>query len=194
MAIEWDTTLIPVSSDFYVNYNNQTFTSAFTNRQTVIGYLGDYWTASLTFENLREDEQRAMTAMLGQLGGMVGTINVPTFKRYRTDNIGTPTVFSATRLTKGIVLQGVSPSAKVFSKGDYITILGELFEVTADATSTTEGLVTVNVNKFIRATISAGTAIEYQTPYCTMRLTDSKSGLSYTTIFGSTTVAFMEAF
>ncbi|MBD1602573.1 hypothetical protein HAQ05_28320, partial [Pseudomonas sp. CA3A] len=85
--------------------------------------------------------------------------------RRRTDSIGAAVVVSGNAQALVMTIGGVTASAKVFSMGDYITVAGEMFEVIDDATSDGQGQVVVNLNKRIRKTLVAGTAVEYQNPY-----------------------------
>jgi hypothetical protein len=193
-AIEWVDGIAPKSMDFSIVYNNRIFQSSFTNHQQVVGSTGDYWQATMNFDVLDTAKQRALTAFFGRLKGMHGTVKVPTFLRYRTDNIGSPVISSALTQATSMVISGVLPSTQVFNAGDYITTGDELFEITDNATSNVSGQVVVNVNKRIRNTLSAGTAVEYKNPYCVMRLTSDSLGLNgLDGLFAGSNVTFMEA-
>ncbi|MBD1590342.1 hypothetical protein HAQ06_27335, partial [Pseudomonas sp. C2L12B] len=71
---------------------------------------------------------------------------------------------------------------------------GEMFEVIDDATSDGQGQVVVNLNKRIRKTLVAGTAVEYQNPYSEMRRTDDSNQLTVQPIVASGTLQLREAF
>ncbi|MBD1589673.1 hypothetical protein, partial [Pseudomonas typographi] len=165
MAIPWPASLCPNEMTWGMVYNNRGFTSSLSNAQQVVGYPGAYWQCTLTFNNQTRDRERQLTSLIGSLQGMFGTVNVPAFTRRRTDSIGAAVVVSGNAQALVMTIGGVTASAKVFSMGDYITVAGEMFEVIDDATSDGQGQVVVNLNKRIRKTLVAGTAVEYQNPY-----------------------------
>jgi hypothetical protein len=93
-----------------------------------------------------------------------------------------------------MTIGGVTPSKKVFSYGDYITISGEMFEVVEDAVSTAQGRVQLFLNKRIRRAIQAGTAVEYKNPYSEMRRTDDTNQLTVQPVVANGSFQFREAF
>lgn len=194
MAIEWPADLVPSEMTWGIVYNNRAFTSTLSNAQQVVGYPGDYWQCQLSFNGLTRDRHRLLTAMLGRLRGMAGTVRVPAWDRLRTDDIGAPTVASGPAFATSMQLQGMTASAKVFSQGDYLTVAGEMFEVVQDATSDSSGKVTVYVNKPIRQTLAAGAAVEYRNPYSEMRRMDNTNSSSVQPLVASLSLQFREAF
>ncbi|MBD1553640.1 hypothetical protein [Pseudomonas typographi] len=194
MAIAWPASLCPNEMTWGMVYNNRGFTSSLSNAQQVVGYPGAYWQCTLTFNNQTRDRERQLTSLIGSLQGMFGTVNVPAFTRRRTDSIGAAVVVSGNSQALVMTIGGVTASAKVFSMGDYITVAGEMFEVIDDATSDGQGQVVVNLNKRIRKTLVAGTAVEYQNPYSEMRRTDDSNQLTVQPIVASGTLQLREAF
>jgi hypothetical protein len=175
-------------------YNNRTFTSTLSNAQQIVGYPGAYWLCTLSFDDLFDEDEREVTALLGRLQGMYGTVNIPAFTRARTDNIGAPVIVTANAQATNMTIGGVTPSKKVFSYGDYITISGEMFEVVEDAVSTAQGRVQLFLNKRIRRAIQAGTAVEYKNPYSEMRRTDDTNQLTVQPVVANGSFQFREAF
>lgn len=194
MAIEWPASLEPTDMTWGIVYNNRAFTSTLSNAQQVVGYPGAYWMCTLNFGVLFDEDERELTAFLGRLQGMYGTFYLPAFTRQRTDSIGSPTVVTANAQATTMLLEGVTASKKVFRLGDYITINGEMFEVVDDATSTSGGRVQINLNKRIRKTIAAGTAVEYRNPYSEMRRMDDTNQLTLQAIVSNGSFQFREAF
>ncbi|QDD87507.1 hypothetical protein [Pseudomonas oryzihabitans] len=194
MAIEWPADLVPSEMTWGIVYNNRAFTSTLSNAQQVVGYPGDYWQCQLSFSGLTRDRHRLLTAMLGRLRGMTGTVRVPAWDRLRTDDIGSPTVVSGPAFATSMQLQGMTASKRVFSQGDYLTVAGEMFEVVQDATSDSSGKATVYVNKPIRKTLAAGTAAEYRNPYSEMRRMDNTNSSSVQPMVASLSLQFREAF
>lgn len=194
MAIAWPDGLCPSEMTWGVVYNNRAFTSSLSNAQQIVGYPGAYWQCQLTFSALSREEERVLTAFIGRLQGMFGTFNLPAFTRTRSDSIGAPVVVTANAQASFMRLGGVTPSKKVFSMGDYITIAGEMFEVVDDATSAANGQVVVNLNKRIRKTITAGAAVEYKVPYAEMRRTGDSHSFTVRPLVSNGSLEFREAF
>ncbi|PPA01564.1 hypothetical protein C4E44_23990 [Pseudomonas sp. MWU12-2312b] len=194
MAIAWPASLWPSQMTWGMVYNNRTFTSTLSNAQQIVGYPGAYWLCTLSFDDLFDEDEREVTALLGRLQGMYGTVNIPAFTRTRTDNIGAPVIVTANAQATNMTIGGVTPSKKVFSYGDYITISGEMFEVVEDAVSTAQGRVQLFLNKRIRRAIQAGTAVEYKNPYSEMRRTDDTNQLTVQPVVANGSFQFREAF
>lgn len=194
MAIQWPASIRPSEMTWGIVYNNRAFTSTLSNAQQVVGYPGAYWQCQLTFGVMTKQMERELTAFLGRLQGMYGTVYVPAFTRRRGDNIGAPTVVTANAQATTMLLQDVTASRKVFSMGDYITINGEMFEVVDDAVSTSGGRVQLNLNKRIRKGIPAGTAVEYRNPYSEMRRMDDTNQLTVQRVVSNGSFQFREAF
>jgi len=194
MAIDWPASLCPSEMTWGMVYNNRAFTSTLSNAQQIVGYPGAYWQCTVSFNGLDRETERQVTALLGRLQGMYGTVNLPAFTRRRRDNIGSPVVVTGNAQATNMTLTGVTPNAKVFSVGDYITIAGEMFEVVEDASSNPQGQVQVFLNKRIRKALIAGSAVEYRNPYAEVRRTDDTHELSVKPVTASGSFKFREAF
>ncbi|AXO88449.1 hypothetical protein DZC75_10735 [Pseudomonas parafulva] len=194
MAEAWPEDLEPTDMTWGVVYNNRAFTSSLTNAQQIASHPGAYWTCTLNFGVLYEEDERELTSLLGRLQGMFGTVNIPSITRTRTDNIGAPVVASAVAQATRIQLRGMTASTRVFSRGDHITILGEMFEVVENVDSDASGAATIQVNKRIRKTIPIGSAVEYRNPYCEMRRVDDTNEWSVQPVVSSGSYQFREAF
>jgi len=193
MAESWPEDLCPQQMTWGCVYNSRAFNSTLSNAQQVVSYPGAYWRCAMQFNALTRARERRLSGLVGRLKGMAGTVNVPVRARRRTDNIGAPVVTSAATNSFAINVSGLTASGVVFREGDYITIAGQLYEVVEDAISAgTTAMVTVN--KRIRSTIAPGTPIEYQNPYCEMRLVDDSFSVNIQPIIGSSSLEFREAF
>ncbi|MNQ81422.1 hypothetical protein D3C85_964440 [compost metagenome] len=95
MAIDWPAALWPSQMTWGMVYNNRAFTSTLSNAQQILGYPGGYWLCALSFEGLYDEDERVVTALLGRLQGMYGTVNIPAFTRRRADDIGSQVVVTA---------------------------------------------------------------------------------------------------
>ncbi|MBW1251079.1 hypothetical protein I7860_30915 [Pseudomonas tolaasii] len=194
MALDWPELLEPSETAWGMTYNNRAFTSTLSNAQQIVGYPGAYWVCTLTFGVLFDEDERELTALLGRLNGMFGTVKIPAITRTRSDNIGAPVVVSGIAQAMAVVICGVTPNARVFSLGDYLTINGEMFEAVQTATSNAQGQVTVALNKRIRKTLTPGTAVEYRNPYSEMRRVDDTHQVTIQPIVSNCTLQFREAF
>ena len=194
MAETWPLSLCPQSMDWGLVSNDRAHTSPLSNSQQIIEMPGAYWRCVLRFDALTRKREREITALLGRMRGRAGTVDVPTWTRRRTDDIGTPVVVSAPVYSFQLSASGMSPSARVFAAGDYITIAGEMFEVVEDVDSSPTGTAVIPVNKRVRATIAPGSAIEYRLPYCRMRRVQSNYSLGIQPIVSGTSIELREAF
>ncbi|KJH75629.1 hypothetical protein IMW75_13655 [Pseudomonas gregormendelii] len=194
MAIVWPASLWPSQMTWGMVYNNRAFTSTLSNAQQIMGYPGAYWLCTLNFDDLFDEDERELTALLGRLHGMFGTVNIPAFTRIRTDNIGAPVIVTGNAQATNLTIGGVTPSKKVFAYGDYITIAGEMFEVVEDAVSTAQGRVQVFLNKRIRRSLPAGAVVEYKNPYSEMRRVDDTNQLTVQPVVANGSFQFREAF
>ncbi|WP_330208690.1 hypothetical protein [Pseudomonas sp. Z13] len=194
MALTWPASLRPSEMTWGIVNNSRAFTSTLSNAQQIVGYPGAYWQCTLTFGLLTRDQERELSSFLGKLDGMFGTFNMPAFTRRRTLSVGALTVVSGNAQARSLVLAGAMPSAAIFSSGDYITVAGEMFEVTDSAASNAQGQVTVMLNKRIRKTLSAGAAVEYLNPYSEMRMTSDTWSMSVRPVVSNGSYQFREAF
>jgi hypothetical protein len=192
-AIDW-TASRPNLIDFKIFYQNRSF-RADSGRVSAIEYGRPFWQADLTFENLARGEERALTAMLGKLRGIYGTIKVPAWTRFRDDDKGLIVTNIANVDAMSItVAANYATSQKIFSAGDYISFANEMFEVTDDVTSLSNGSATVPLNKRLRNTYPANTPIEYKRPFCIMRLAEDELSVSIRPVFANLSVTLTEAF
>lgn len=194
MALEWPESLEPTETSWGMTYNNRAFTSTLSNAQQVVGYPGAYWVCTLTFGVLFDEDERQLTSLLGRLHGMFGTVKIPAITRTREDDIGAAVVVSGIAQATAMIIGGVTPSARVFSLGDYLTVEGEMFEVVQDANANAQGEVTVTLNKRIRRTLKTGTAVEYRNPYSEMRRLEDSHQVAIQPIVSNCTLQFREAF
>lgn len=194
MALTWPASLCPSDMKWGIVNNSRAFTSTLSNAQQIVGYPGAYWQCTLSFDLLTRTQERELSAFLGRLDGMFGTFNLPAFTRRRTGSIGSLSVYTGNAQARSMVIAGAVPSAPAFAVGDYITVAGEMFEVTDAASADAQGRVTVLLNKRIRKALVAGTAVEYLNPYSEMRMTSDTWSMSVRPIIANGSYQFREAF
>ena len=194
MALTWPASLRPSEMTWGIVNNSRAFTSTLSNAQQIVGYPGAYWQCTLTFGLLTREQERQLSSFLGKLDGMMGTFNLPAFTRRRTNSVGALSVVTGNAQARSMVIGGAPANAAVFAAGDYITIAGEMFEVTDPAASSAQGQVTVMINKRIRKTLTAGAAVEYLNPYSEMRMTSDTWSMSVRPVVANGSYQFREAF
>ncbi|WDG79141.1 hypothetical protein PUP68_12070 [Pseudomonas chlororaphis] len=194
MALTWPASLRPSEMTWGIVNNSRAFTSTLSNAQQIVGYPGAYWQCTLTFGLLERWQERELSAFLGRLDGMFGTFNLPAFTRTRTDNVGSLVVVTGNAQARSMLISGATPSAPIFAMGDYITVAGEMFEVTDLVSSNAQGQATVPLNKRIRKALTAGAAIEYRNPYSEMRMTSDTWSMSVRPVVANGSYQFREAF
>ncbi|WP_447775280.1 hypothetical protein [Pseudomonas chlororaphis] len=194
MALTWPASLRPSEMTWGIVNNSRAFTSTLSNAQQIIGYPGAYWQCTLTFGLLERWQERELSAFLGRLDGMFGTFNLPAFTRARADNVGSLVVVTGNAQARSMLISGATPSTPIFAMGDYITVAGEMFEVTDLVSSNAQGQATVPLNKRIRKALTAGAAIEYRNPYSEMRMTSDTWSMSVRPVVANGSYQFREAF
>lgn len=194
MAIAWPASLFPSEMTWGIVNNSRSFTSTLSNAQQIAGYPGAYWQCTLTFGLLTRLQERELSAFLGRLDGMFGTFNLPAFTRTRSDNIGALAVVTGNAQARNMLVSGATPGAPIFKMGDYITVAGEMFEVTDAVSSNASGQAVVPLNKRIRKTLTPGAAIEYRNPYSEMRMTSDTWSMAVRPVISSGNYQFREAF
>ena len=194
MALTWPASLRPSEMTWGIVNNGRAFTSTLSNAQQIVGYPGAYWQCTLTFGLLTREQERQLSSFLGKLDGMMGTFNLPAFTRRRNNNIGALSVVAGNAQSRSMVIGGAAANVAAFSAGDYITIAGEMFEVTDPASASAQGRVTVLLNKRIRKTLTAGSPVEYLNPYSEMRMTTDTWAMSIKPVIANGSYQFREAF
>ncbi|EGH43311.1 hypothetical protein [Pseudomonas syringae] len=194
MALTWPASLRPSEMSWGIVNNGRAFTSSLSNAQQIVGYPGAYWQCTLTFGLLTRAQERELSSFLGKLDGMFGTFNLPDFTRYRKVSVGALSVVSGFAQARSMIIAGAPASSPIFSAGDYITIAGEMFEVTDPVSSNAQGQVTVPLNKRIRKTLTPGAAVEYLNPYSEMRMTSDTWSMTRRPVVANGSYSFREAF
>lgn len=194
MALTWPASLRPSEMTWGIVNNSRAFTSTLSNAQQIVGYPGAYWQCTLTFGLLTRSQERELSSFLGRLDGMFGTFNLPAFTRRRSDSVGTLTIVTGNAQSRSMTIAGATPNAIIFNPGDYVSIAGEMFEVTDIASANAQGRVTALLNKRIRKALTPGAAVEYLNPYSEMRMTSDTWSMSVHPVVANGSYQFREAF
>lgn len=194
-TLNWPDGILPASFDWYLTSNGSSFTSPWTGQTQTVRYPGSAWKAQLTLSNLDDYESREVEVILVQLDGMAGRIKLRDFGRFAQPVKGTPRINGAGQTGVSVATDGWTPSVKVLSKGDYITIGGELKLVTADVTSNASGVATVPFGPQLRNSPADNLVIEVSNPYGIFRLEKNENGVKRSPAFNNDiTLNFVEAF
>lgn len=194
MAFTWPASLRPSEMTWGIVNNSRAFTSSLSNAQQIVGFPGAYWQCTLTFGLLTRAQERELSSFLGKLDGMFGTFNMPAITRTRKTSVGALTVVAGSAQSRSIQVAGAIANTAIFAVGDYLTVAGEMFEVVEPANSNAQGQVTVQVNKRIRRSLVAGTAVEYLNPYSEMRMTQDTWNMTVRPVVATGSYQFREAF
>lgn len=194
-TLNWPNGILPASFDWYLTSNGSSFTSPWTGQTQTVRYPGSAWKAQLTLSNLDDYESREVEVILVQLDGMAGRIKLRDFGRFAQPVKGTPRINGAGQKGVSVNTDGWTPSTKVLSKGDYITIADELKLVTGDVTSNASGEATVPFGPQLRNSPSDDLVIEVSDPYGIFRLEKNENGVKRSPAFNNDiTLNFVEAF
>lgn len=195
VTLNWPNGILPASFDWYLTSNGSSFTSSWTGQTQTVRYPGSAWKAQLTLSNLDDYESREVEVILVQLDGMAGRIKLRDFGRFAQPVKGTPRINGAGQKGVSVNTDGWTPSTKVLSKGDYITIADELKLVTGDVTSNASGAATVPFGPQLRNSPSDDLVIEVSNPYGIFRLEKNENGVKRSPAFNNDiTLNFVEAF
>lgn len=148
---------------------------------------GSRFGASFVFTSKRGREGEILSAAIDSLMGGLNnfTIKVP-HKNYGTAN-GIPKVVGLTASgTNSITTDGWEEDQdKLLLVGDYIQIGSQVFRITEDASSDSEGKATLKVIPSVRKPLADDSEIEAKEPKFTMKSTSIK-GHDYTMTLGGT--------
>ncbi|MCE7762954.1 hypothetical protein GQL56_09905 [Pseudomonas putida] len=194
MALTWPASLRPSEITWGLVNNSRAFTSTLSNAQQIVGQPGAYWQCTITFGLLTRRHERQLSAFLGELDGMFGTVNLPAFTRRRASSVGALKVVSGPAQARALQVGGAAPNIQMFSVGDYLTVAGEMFEVVKPAVANAQGQSVVQVNKRIRRTLTVGASIEYLNPYSEMRMTQDTWNMTVRQAIANGSYQFREAF
>ncbi|OHV12114.1 hypothetical protein [Kushneria phosphatilytica] len=179
MTIEdWPRELCPQAMDWGVQYNTRVFTSTLTNHQQIATYPGDYWDCTLTFRGLKPFQERILSSFLGRLNGPAGLFRLRDWLRTPPSGLGTVTVDGGGQNSRSLATRGWQANTQVLSRGDYVTVNDQLFEITNDVESDADGLATLPLNIWIRQAPASGDAVNYSDPYAVMRLKNAANPIN----------------
>ena len=180
--------------------NTQTHRSPFDGSTQTLRMAGERWAATLTWETLKEDDWRLLTAFVSRLGGMSGRFYYgPYHAERRATGTGTPLINDSIQTGGAISVKGWDASAQAFKAGDFLSYNDAngrplLHQVTADSTASGAGVATVSIAPPVRRSVADNTPVEFAAPVAVFML----GGDDFSTTFrpgrfGATTLEIVEA-
>jgi hypothetical protein len=191
--MQWPVDIVPSTNDFKLNYPSRSFKSPFTGVSQSVSLPGASWEITLKINNMKLDERHQVEVLTDQLKGSVEPIKMVDHCNLGEVAMGLPV---AAVSGKGRTLQtsGWTPSKKVLSAGNLITVNSELKRVQEDVFSSASGLATITFNPPLRKIVPLGAAIETKNPWMWATLKDN--GVSFSRRpgdFTDVTMTFIEA-
>lgn len=174
-----DAAFKPESIDWALVPNTRTFTSPYTQGVQVVDLLGERWRVNLTLPVSTWASAAAREAFFSRLRG-AHQVQLWHFARPvpRGTLRGTPTVASS--VAQGADQIPVTTTANATLRaGDMIGIGSQLFMVASDCQANGSGAMTVPVCNRSRASIAAGSAITWDRPKATFRLSSDVVPIGY---------------
>lgn len=194
--LEWPAILVPNEMSLQMLSNSKIFQSPFSGSSQTASFPGSRWSISVTFNNRKDRDARALEALIAELDGVAGRVRLWDFARGGRAPVGTPIVSVAEQRGKLLSTRGWLPERLVLQRGDYITVNDELKKVTQDVRSDISGQAVIRISPQLRWPPVAGAPIECRKPTGVFRLSDENQG-SFSRvpgIFHSVTLQFVEAF
>lgn len=194
-TLEWPAGLRPATLNWDLKSNGTVFQSPFNGATQTIRFPGSAWVAEMTFVSLDDYEARELEAIIFQLDGYAGRVKLRDYGRIPPAVRGAPVVNGAGQSGMALSSRGWTPSVKVLSRGDYITINDELKFVTADVMSSTDGGAVIPIAPMIRQSPANGASIEVANPYGVFRVSNDQNGVQRKPAFDNGfTLNLIEAF
>ena len=166
---------------FYLETNTQIFQSPISNAIQRLTLDGARWVASYSLPAMTRDRAAPWIAFFRLLRGRVNTFYAydPDCKNPRGAAGGTPLVAGGSQTGYTLNIDGCTASALFLKAADYFSVGGELNQVTADATASGGGAVTLALARPFRSSPADNAAIVTATPTCEMILSsDSQSAFT----------------
>lgn len=176
-ALIWQASYGAASFALRMSPNNRKHTSPFSKATQVIDFIGERWVATITVPINSYSIAQTVEALLAQLRGMDGTVEIWHLARPAPSGTmrGTPTL-SATAAQGAQSLSVTTSVAGVTVKaGDMLGVGTQLVMVGADATAAGTAL-TVPLASRLRASVASGSAVVWDKPRAKFRLSSDTSG------------------
>lgn len=168
--LSWPTiTSRPARQDWSLQSLTQVHESPLTGSVQTQALPGARWMTTITYQGITDpDEQAALQVFSLQLRGRAGRVNVGNYGwTRRGTGSGTVLVQGGSQTGTSLITDGWVPGSTV-KPGDFFSVNGELKMVTATATASGSGVMTIAFEPPLRVSPADNAAINYTTPTVTM--------------------------
>lgn len=194
-VLTWPSGILPASFDWSLASNGSSFTSPWNGQSQTVRYPGSAWKAQMSLSNLDDLESREVEALIFELDGMSGRIKLWDMGRFPGTVKGTPRVNGSNQTGATLVTDGWTPSVKVLSRGDYVTVNDEMKMILRDVTSNASGQANLPIGPMLRQSPPDNLVIEVANPYAIFRLEKNENGVKRSPAFNNDiTLNFVESF
>lgn len=178
MILAFPTDIHPTSCDWRLVPRTMVFSNPFNGTRQTMSLPGAYWQAQLSFSNLSRDKGAELHALVSQLRGPSGRIQLwdHAFASPRGLAGGNAVVNGANQLGGQLNISGVTPSMRFLRLGDYCQIANQLVILTRDAMADSLGNCLLTFEAPLRYAPVNGSPIITQQASAVMMLKDDNQG------------------
>lgn len=181
-TIAWPDGLEPAQFELALRRATVQFRSPVNGAFDAVDLLAEQWEAQVTFAPQFLRASGALEAFINRLVG--GATFVSMHPLHRPEPRGTlrgsPTLASGVaQFASSFTFSGASPG-KTLEPGDFFGLDGQWFQVSAQATASGGGSMTVSTINRARRSIAGGSAVTLVRPTATFAMVDATSKLVYT--------------
>ena len=151
----------------------QVNTSGWTGRRQVLPSGRGWWECSISLTPIVGQENfRPWRAFLALTDGPVNDFRVLVDPKPQTTLPNTVLVKGAGQTGTSLITDGWPASSTVLKAGMFVTVVDQLVQLTANATTNGAGEATLTFKPALRLAPADNAAVEYKNPYCLMFMTD----------------------
>lgn len=227
MAVSWPASLNPTDVMWQLESTSRSGGASLTGSEQIVASDAGRWKASVALNlrgKFREEKVLAFRALMSQLSGRAGLVEMPVFDGYRPytsagrmmnddASVGATDAFLEDHAGFGqdsTVYATLAASAALGATqtsftlagaapprpGNYFTISSSLYLISQAWRDTSAGATFVTFSPRLRAAASSGATVILDKPRCTMRLAADNTGELMLTArrYGQVTVDLVEAF
>lgn len=163
--------------------------SLWTGARQVLPSGRGWWECSITLPPIiGESSVNIWRSFIAKARGSANDFQVPVNEIAQSSLTATPLINGANQSGRSLVTDGWPISTTVLYAGQFVTIGGQLLQLTDDIVSNSSGQATINFEPAIRVKPSDNDEIEFKAPYALMYFTEDPSysvepGLVYSLSF-----------
>lgn len=147
--------------------------SGWTGARQVLASGRGWWECQITYPPIvgttNFNPWRAFVALMR---GSANDVQIPVDPTAQSAIANTMSVNGANQTGRNINVDGLPNSTTVLTAGQFVTIGGQLLQLTANVTSNGSGQATLSFEPAIRAAPADNATVEFKNPYALMYLTE----------------------